>query len=139
VINGQSVLVRIVPFSDLGLSELTRCFAQLVGPLDTKATIAQAITFIPSFASLSLDSADSPASVQQLSAPELAINPLDLGGGYHSRAQRTKRFNVAKEEAKVYGKGEKKEAIKNRHASRKAAKEEELEGTNASIDPSLTV
>lgn len=114
-----------------------------MGPLDTKAKVAQAITFIPSFASLSLDST-SPASSSsilpiRLNAPELVINQLDLGGGYHSRANRTKRFNLAKEEAKVYGKGVKKEAIKQRHASRKAAKEEKMEATGGLTAPRLSI
>jgi hypothetical protein len=46
------------------------------------------------------------------------VSPLDLQGGYHSRANRTQRFNNAKYEEKMFGKKMKSEAISLRKGGR---------------------
>ncbi|KAL8277888.1 hypothetical protein RQP46_009707 [Phenoliferia psychrophenolica] len=74
---------------------------QSAGPLDAVAADAFAPTWTPSLDSLpSSDPSDS--AVDNL-AEELQISSLDLQGGYHSRAARTKRFNDKKWDEKEYG------------------------------------
>lgn len=97
------------------------------GELDAPATISLSTTWSPSLASLSLHPApstslrSSPTKAIRSPVPELNISPIDLSGGYHSRANRTKRFNEAKKEQKLAAKGAAKAARGERSARREAA------------------
>ncbi|GJN89849.1 hypothetical protein Rhopal_002838-T1 [Rhodotorula paludigena] len=89
-------------------------------------------TWLPDLSSLSLSptrlprSPVRPISLAAGAPPELQVSPLDLGGQWNSRANRTKRYNAAKARSKARGK----EVMKTRShdASRsKAAQQLEAE------------
>lgn len=104
--------------------------AAFEGPLDSTAVESLRSSWIPDLTSLSLhspkpstSSTSSPASP----VPELNISPIDLTGGYHSRAKRTARFNEKKMQEKQHGKQVMKEVTKARRGRKAGAGEIELE------------
>lgn len=87
-----------------------------VGPLNTLSLPALSNTFIPTLFSLS------PTTPLSDQAPEISMPTLDLCGGYHSRAQRTQRFNDIKAEEKKFGLEKRKEENNKGGGGRRARK-----------------
>ncbi|KAK4693775.1 hypothetical protein P7C70_g8868, partial [Phenoliferia sp. Uapishka_3] len=89
--------------------------SSIAGPLDSTSETAFSSTFNPLLSTLT------PSSLTDLpTADELKISALDLNGGYHSRAARTKRFNDKKWEVKEFGKERRKVEIEKRLGERES-------------------
>ena len=58
--------------------------------------------------------------------PEIQVGQLDLGGNWFSRAKKTERFNMRKEEEKKYGKKVMKEEKLARAMGKKGAFEDQV-------------
>lgn len=85
---------------------LTLLLLDLTGPRDTAADIALSATWEPTLAALSIQASATPLDSTDLAVDppaELRISPIDLQGGYHSRAARTERFNEKKRDKAAYG------------------------------------
>lgn len=86
------------------------------GILDVESGLTpRTSSWLPSLESLSL-SHGPPSDPSR--APESQVSSLDLQGGYHSRANRTRRFNDAKLLAKTHGKQMKVDAVALRKLAR---------------------